>query len=302
MNLADECGVSKRTIFRDLDALRDAEVPLVYDEESQLYSIPSQYFLAPTQFTAEEALAVVLLCHELGERSGLPFLNAASRAAVKIENTFPQQLRDRIRACAYAVNIRIGNMNPLEGRQQDYQTLMESIAQHRAVRIEYESYTENQLLSTRLHPYRLLFHLHSWYVIGRSSLHRGVRMFNVGRIRALEMLTDQFNIPRGFSMERYLGNAWRLISEPGDDRGVVVKFSPLVARNVMEVQWHPTQQCELLADGSLKFTASVSGLQEISWWIMGYGRHAEVLEPPELRQIIASHIRELTNIYNGEGD
>jgi predicted DNA-binding transcriptional regulator YafY len=296
-NLADACGVVKRTIFRDLDTLREAEVPLVYDEESQLYSIPSQFFLTPTQFTAEEALAVVLLCHELGDHSRLPFLSAARSAAVKMENTFPQSLRDRIRACAHAVNIRVGNMNPLEGQKEHYQQLMDAIATHRAVRVEYASYSERKVIITKLHPYRLFFHLHSWYVIGRSSMHRNVRMFNVGRIQSLEPLADKFRLPRGFSVERYLGNAWRLISEAGPDQHVVVKFSPLVARNVQEVQWHGTQNCELLPDGSLRFEVTVSGLQEISWWILGYGRHAEVLEPTRLRKMIADHVRQLAKVY-----
>ena len=39
-------------------------------------------------------------------------------------------------------------------------------------------------------------------------------------------------MPRGFSIERYLRNAWHLIPEPGADQEVVVRFQPLVARNV----------------------------------------------------------------------
>jgi proteasome accessory factor B len=296
--LAEASGVSVRTIFRDLDALRDAHVPLVYDDVAQVYSIPSKYFLAPTQFTTEEALAVVLLCHELGDHSQLPFLSAARSAAAKIENTFPQTLRERIRACAHAVHIRVGNMNPLEGQEPHYQALIEAIAARRAVRIEYESYSENAQFSTRLFPYRLCFHWHSWYVIGRSSLHRDVRMFNVGRIRALEPLTDPFVLPRGFTLERYFGNAWRIIRESGPDTQVLIRFSPLVARNVMEVQWHATQQCQLQRDGSLHFTATVSGLREIAWWILGYGRHAEALDPPELRRILREHVQELHRIYS----
>ena len=54
--LAQACGVSRRTIFRDLDTLRQAGVPLVYDDENQHYHIPGTYFLPPTNFTPEEAL------------------------------------------------------------------------------------------------------------------------------------------------------------------------------------------------------------------------------------------------------
>lgn len=296
-SLAEACGVSRRTIFRDLDSLRDADVPLVYDDERQLYSIPSQYFLAPTQFTPEEALAVVVLCHELGDDDRLPFLADARSAAVKIENSIPQSVRAKMRTVADAISIRLATLNPLDGHRENFRVLLDAIASRQCIRIAYHSFSEHQALLTKLHPYRLAFHQHSWYVIGRSSFHAEVRTFNVGRIERLEVLDETFTAPRGFSLERHFGNAWRMIPEPGDDQKVVVRFSRRVAGNVAEVKWHATQQTRFDDDGTLLFEVSVSGLREISWWILGYGDQAEVLEPPELRQIIAQHVGNLAQTY-----
>jgi proteasome accessory factor B len=134
-------------------------------------------------------------------------------------------------------------------------------------------------------------------VIGRSSLHRGTRTFNVGRIVRLEPLDDPYEIPRGFSIDRYLRNAWHLIPEPGPDREVVVRFARKVAQNVAEVAWHKTQRLQFLPDGSLDFSVTVSGLSEIAWWILGYGDQAEVLQPPELRQIIVGHAVRMLQRY-----
>ena len=121
------------------------------------------------------------------------------------------------------------------------------------VRIRYRSLSERQEISTRLSPYRLLFSRRSWYVIGRSSLHRATRTFNLGRIRSIEMLEDRYRVPRGFSIERYLRNAWHLIPEPGPDREVVVRFSPMVAQNVAEVLWHKTQRAEFSTRRHVRF-------------------------------------------------
>jgi proteasome accessory factor B len=297
LSLAEACGVTKRTIFRDLESLREAEVPLVYDTEHQLYSIPNQHFLAPTQFTAEEAMAVVVLCHELGDEQRLPFLADARNAAVKIENSLPQRIREQMRAYVHAVNIRLGSMNPLAGMRELYTQLLEAIAKQKSLRLEYDSFSEKKAFSTKFHPYRLVFSLHSWYVVGRSSLHREVRTLNVSRIHRLEMLDEKFRQPQGFSLDRYFGNAWRMIPEPGADRRVILRFNQLVARNVAEVQWHPTQRCTFEAAGSLLYEVRISGLQEITWWILGYGDQVEVLEPLELRDLIAQRLQQALRKY-----
>jgi len=295
--LASACGVSRRTIFRDLDVLRQAGVPLQYDEEGQHYHIPATYFLPPTNFTPEEALTLLVLCHDLGDQSQLPFFEPARSAAVKLLSNLPGRLREIFRTTGEAVQIRLEPTNPLGSHKQVYDQLLDAIAKRRCVRIRYHSLSEGKILSTRLSPYRLLFSRRSWYAIGRSSLHRAVRTFNLGRIETIELLDDRFRIPKGFSLQRYLRNAWRLIPEPGPDRQVRIRFSPLVAQNVAEVNWHPTQRVHFNRDGSLDFRVTVSGLREISWWILGYGDQAEVLEPPELRQMIAEHAERMCQMY-----
>ena len=51
-------------------------------------------------------------------------------------------------------------------------------------------------------------------------------------------------------------------------------FEKLVAKNVAEVTWHKTQRLVWLDDGRLDFHVTVSGINEISWWILGYGDQA----------------------------
>lgn len=295
--MAKECGVTRRTIFRDLDALRQAGIPLVYFDPEQTYRLAGSHLLPPTNLTPQEALAIIVLCHELGSDGRLPFQNAAQTAALKIENNLPSRLREQLRGVTGAVKIRLPQVQHANGSAQTYERLLRSLEERRALRIDYDSYHENQRIDTRLCPYQLLFHNHSWYVIGRSSLHREVRTFNVARIKGFEQLDDRYDIPRSFSLERYLGNAWRLVRGEGPDQEVHLRFQPLVARNVGEVLWHRTQQTQYNEDGTLDFRVRVAGLDEISWWILGYGDQAEVLAPVELRQKLAARIRKMADIY-----
>lgn len=296
-SLASACGVSRRTIFRDLDALRNAGVPLVYNDDRQVYHIPGTYYLPPTSFSPEEALAVIVLCNEFGGSAGLPFQEPAQSAAIKLENALPGRLRDELRNVSHAMHIRLHPRGHHDSDVDVYRTLIGAIARRRCVRIGYNSVSEEGAISTKLKPYQLYFSRHSWYVIGRSSLHAEVRTFHLGRIEKIESLDEEYRVPRGFSIDRYLRNAWHIIPEKGPDREVVIHFSKMVARNVEQVIWHSSQKTRTLSDGRLEFRVKISGLGEIVWWILGYGDQAEVVRPKELRRLLAKKIDAMSKVY-----
>lgn len=296
-SLIEICGVSRRTIFRDLEVLREAGIPVLYDEDEQAYRVGTSKYLRPTSFTPEEALALIVLCHEMGQRDGLPFLQSAREAAIKLEGMLPASLRDYLRGMSRAVKIRMPPTNPLADSHDVYRHLLDAINRRTGVRIRYRSFTEAELIRTKLYPYQLVFSRRAWYVIGRSSLHRSVRTFHLGRVISLERLNETYKVPRGFDVERYLGNAWHLIPEPGRDHNVCVRFSKKVAGNVAEVEWHKTQRIVENGDGTIDFHVTVSGLSEISWWILGYGDQAQVLRPAALRKMVVGRCERLLANY-----
>ncbi len=295
-SLARALGVNRRTIHRDVELLRQSGINVLFDESEQCYRLVGTRLLPPTQFTPEEAMAILVLCHQVAP--DIPFYEPATSAALKLESGLPARLREHVGQQTHAVRILIEPINR-QVAQNDaiYRQLLEAITGRKNVRLTYDSVAEGEQIQTKLSPYRMLFSRRSWYVIGRSSLHRGLRTFNVARVHGVEPLEDSFHLPRGFSIERYLRNAWHLIPEAGPDREVRLRFAPLVARNVNEVTWHKTQRTQLNADGSLDFTVQVSGLWEISWWIMGYADQVEVLSPPELREMIKGRAENMAKRY-----
>ena len=240
----------------------------------------------------------MVLCHELGEGGRLPFYEPAHRAATKLENSLPSRLREQLQTVSGSVRINLTSTpNRLLGRHTNYAQLVDAIARRRSVRIRYGSVAERRTIVTKLNSYQLLCSRHSWYVIGRSSLHRAKRTFKFGRIVHLDPLEDQYRVPRGFNVDCYLGNAWNLISEPGPDYKMMIHFSPTVAHNVSEVTWHKTQQTTFKKNWSLDFLATVSGLSEISWWVLGYGDKAEALKPPKLRRMVGERAKRIAKKY-----
>ena len=254
--------MSRRTIFRDLDSLRESGVPLEFDSEHDRYFIPSAFFLPPTNFTTDEALAIIALVGKITTGARLPFSDSARLAALKLESSLPTSLRRDVRGVVRRIQINMNQVNTLAGKDAIYQRLVSSIEERRVVRIKYGSLSEWVSITTKLRPYHLLFSRRSWYVIGKSSLHRQIRTFNVGA-----------------------------------DSHVVIRFQSVVAHNVAEVLWHKTQQIDWLEDGRMDFTVHVSGFNEIAWWILGYGDQAEVLQPLKLRRLLARRVANMYRLY-----
>ena len=297
--LAKACGVGRRTIFRDLQTLRDAGVPFEFDAKAHRYCVQQSSLIPPAQFTADEALALVALATEFGRNQGLPFYDAADNAALKLERSLPRRCSKECGASHE--RSRFGPPGPAFSLGRPTFTNNWSPPSRSGVscKSNTKASPNGRSITTKLRPYQLLFCQHSWYVFGRSSLHREVRIFNLARIESMEMLKERFVVPRTFDLDRHLGNAWHLVPASGRDCHVAVRFKSLVARNVAEVNWHKTQRTKFLPDGSMVFRATVSGLSEIAWWILGYGDQAEVLQPERLRQLIAQRARNMAAMYDG---
>jgi predicted DNA-binding transcriptional regulator YafY len=83
--LASRFGVTLRTIYRDLEALQDAGMPIRADRgRGGGYALDKNYQLPPVNFTAREAALLVALTRMAVEQRLMPFQGAISRAADKV--------------------------------------------------------------------------------------------------------------------------------------------------------------------------------------------------------------------------
>jgi predicted DNA-binding transcriptional regulator YafY len=83
--LAERFGVTVRTMFRDLDALRDASLPLTSERgRGGGIALDRSYSLPPVNFTAREAAILIAIGRFLAEMRILPFTNTLSSALDKV--------------------------------------------------------------------------------------------------------------------------------------------------------------------------------------------------------------------------
>ena len=294
--LAKLLGVTRRTVFRDLNMLQQAGIPYYYDDAANGYKMDSSFFLPPLNLKLSEALALLLVARHTAAPGGLPLQQQAQEAAMKIESALPAHIRQQCSPVLTGTSVQLGPGARHDELGEMFTCFQQAIRKRRKVEITYISFHERKQIVTTLSPYHLHFARRAWYIIGDSSLHKQDRVFKLGRIKHFKMLTAIYLQKKPFRIDEFLGDAWSLMPER-DSHNIKLLFAPMVAGNVAEVLWHRTQKLTWHDDGSLTFEVRVDGLTEISWWIMGYGDQVEVIAPAPLRRRIAKMAANMVKTY-----
>ncbi|MBN2019078.1 MAG: transcriptional regulator [Sedimentisphaerales bacterium] len=291
-------GISRRTLYRDLKELERIGVTPSFSPEHKGYQISREQFLPPINLNLQEALSVLLLIHKMRGQIQLPFKNAALLAALKIESTLPPRVRRYCESALEKISARANAQAPTPktpGLDRVFGIIQSATAQRRKVAIRYDSFFDERVIECDLSAYHLFYNQRAWYVVGYSSVHKEVRTFKLNRIKDARILDTQYNDGENFDLSDYIGSAWSMIPE-GRIYNVRLRFSPKVAGNVAEVQWHGSQKVERDDDGSVIIEFRVDGLNEITWWVLGYGDQVEVLAPLQLRRRLAETAKKMAEI------
>jgi proteasome accessory factor B len=284
-DLADMLGVTRRTLFRDLNLLRDAGIPH-YFETGKGYRIGKSYFLPAINLTVLETLGLLVLGKTAAAQRHRPMMAAALSAINKLILAIPQQLREACGDVMAHITVNPGSQIESDRESGHYVTLQRCIDEGRSCDMTYTSPTQPDSIALRLDPYALHFAARAWYVFGRSDGHENqVRMFKLARIGTLTETHHRFSRPPRFSAESFLGKAWLMIPE-GRLHRIELEFTRRVATNVAEVRWHSTQTVRKHRDGRCTVKFQVDGLKEISWWICGYAQEVKVIKPKELAEVV----------------
>ncbi len=296
--LASQIGVSRRTIFRDMELLANAGIPYEFDRVTKRYSTDRIALLPPVTLTHAESLALMIAARHALKQPFLPDQTAAASAGLKIESMLPQSLRDHCGPLIDHVDLRL---DPTSANDANVAMSLVQLAlvQRKKLAIEYDSYTDDRKLSITIAPYNIAFIHRGWYVIAYTQDFDEVRTYKIERIIQGKLLDEDYILDSTFNLDDYFGNAWLMIRED-QTYHVKIRFQKMVAGNVNEINWHKSQQTQLMDDGSLLFEVDVAGIREIAWWVLGYGDQAEVIEPSALRTEMKRHATRMLSYYSSQ--
>ena len=258
------------------------------------YSDPT-YFLPAIMLTSEEITAFFLGEQLFTRYLGTSFETPLRLALNKIKQFLPENVSYDLQKEAAAFAFTGGGRAMVD--PELLLELNEAIRSKHSIEMEYYSASSGQTNTRTVDPY----HLHNihgdWYLIAYCHTRREPRDFLTSRIKAHKRLPSTFQVVPDFSLNAYLETGF-LAERATDPENIVIKFDEYQARWIRERQWHSSQQIEELPSGELILHLRVGGLGEVKRWVMGYGSHAEVVEPESLRDEIKAEIKKMQQIYN----
>jgi predicted DNA-binding transcriptional regulator YafY len=153
------------------------------------------------------------------------------------------------------------------------------------------------LTARTVDPLHLLVYMGNWHLIAWCHQRRAVRDFLLSRVRQAAMLADPVASPvRPEEIKEQIEERYGIFFT-GPATRVVLRFTPAGARRVRDQVWFPGQESEIRDDGSLVLKFPVADFREVIRDILPFAAEVEVLEPAELRRLIATTIEKMVGIY-----
>lgn len=288
-DLMEHCEVSRRTAFNTLDFLRySLGAPVEYHKSKKGYYYSDPTYALPSVFLQEgEVLAILLAEQVTRQYLGTPLEAPLRNAISKISRYLPDQVQVGLQDLAQGFHIAGGNA--LEVPAAVMLEVQRAIRERRVLRIRYYTAGRDETTERDVEPHYLTNVRGDWMLVSWDRLRQADRVFMLARMQENTILSERFQPRPELAPETYSRNVF-LTEHSWEPFDVLLQFDSYQARWIRERTWHPSQHLEPLEDGGLRLRLRVSGAGDLLRWVLGYGRHVEVLEPEWLRTRVAEEL------------
>ncbi|HEY3530190.1 MAG TPA: YafY family protein [Nocardioides sp.] len=196
--LADELGVSERTVRRYVTTLQELGIPVEAGRGRYGgHRLRPGYRMPPLMLSTDEAVAITLA---LALSDGAPGDDApATTALTKLRHVLPRGVSDRVHAVLDAVVPPTADTRRPGADPGSVAALAAGVVERRRCRVRHRS-TDGTSTVRELNPYGLAVVFGSLYVHGWCHLRQARRTFRVDRIDRVDLLGRTFRMPAGFDV------------------------------------------------------------------------------------------------------
>lgn len=296
--LADECEVSLRTIYRDIDALSAAGIP-VYSERGSDggYRLLDGYRVRLNGLSEREAEALFFTGLS-GPAADLGLGTVMAAAQTKLLAALPQDLRSSAERTRARFHLDAPAWFAEAEQPAHLATIADAVWRQRPIRIRYQSWRAEK--HRRVEPLGIVLKSGAWYLVG--EVERSARTYRISRIRELDVLDEHFERPADFDLPAYWRASTDRLEAELHSVTATIRLSPLGVELLAAfcppyVRANTELGAETDAEGWRTATLPVGRTKQAVVDLLRLGAEVEVLDPPDLRERMAAIAASLATLY-----
>ena len=286
--LAQKFEISVRTVYRDIEAINMAGIPIVsYSGNNGGFGILENYKLDHQLLTLNNLCSMLSALQ--GVNSTLEDIELES-SIEKLRNLIPQDKTHHLDLHMEQIIIEMLPWAETPKQKQRVREIQNAISKSQLITVTYRNYA-NETSTRQIEPMSLIFKGYTWYLFAYCNLKTDFRVFRISRMIDLQV-EDTLFIRREKSYreaEEASKNQISLIS-------ITLKFTPQVRTRVEDI--FDRENIEILNTGEMIVTAHFPETEWFFTLIFGFGEHVEVLGPDKVRQSVAAKIKIMHEKYH----
>ena len=297
-SLADELEVSVRTIYRDVDALSAAGVP-IYAERGAGggFRLLDGYKTRLTGMTRPEA-QTLLFAGLPGPATQLGLADAYFASRMKLLASLPADLREEAVRIGARFHLDTAAWNPDEASLDLLPDLARAVWEQHLTHIEYQSWTKQS--ARMVEPLGLVLKAGVWYLVASAS--SSPLTYRLSQIHSVIVTEAVFERDPGFDLAGYwrqasddfvarLQKGWARLRVRADRIDRLKLISAAVAQRLEVLPGDPGP------DGWREVRIPIESIEHATRELLRFGANVEVLDPPELRASLARAATEMVYLY-----
>ena len=298
--LQDALDVSRSTLCRDLDYLRDRlGVPIAWHSKLQVYRLDGasaeKHELPGVWFSEREIHALLGMMELINQLEPAGLLTPR---IAPLKERLNKLLEEGTGSAREAVNrIRILPMAQRPVDPELFQRLVDALIHRRRLKIRHLGRRTGQITERDVSPQRLVYYRDNWYLDAFCHLRDDLRSFALDVIQHAEHSEKPAVSVDDQTLKTFFEDSYGIFNGK-PDKVAQLKFTPFRAQWVAREIWHPQQTGQVLPDGSYQLEIPYREDLELIREILKEGAEVEVLSPESLRAEIARLIDLAHKLYD----
>ncbi|MCD6043972.1 MAG: helix-turn-helix type 11 domain protein [Burkholderiales bacterium] len=300
----EKLGMSRASVKRDLEYMRSRfNAPIEYDRQANGYRFGKprsgpRYELPGLWFNAGEVQALLTTLQLLTNlQPGLldgqvkPVLERLRSILGTGDHSWEEVVK----------RMRIFLPERRAGKAEHFGVVAAALLKRARVWIRHYSRKDDRETEREISPQRLVHYRDNWYLDAYCHLRQDLRSFAVDAIRQAVIQETPAKEVRDAELDDYLGSGYGIFAGRKVE-WATLKFTPEAARWVSAQNWHPKQRSRVEKDGSYVLELPYAEDRELVMEILKFGADVAVLQPPALRERVATSLREAAERYAGPSE